>query len=250
MKLSYLFFLAALALPACASNRVSVEEKKGDVYHSAGLEALRAGRYAEALGAMQEAARYLPKDPAVFNNLGLAYANKGEFNRAEESFRRALQLDARFNDARLNLGALQIRQLRWREAEAVLREATKDLAYVNQHQVYFNLSLIYSEWKRPVLAEQNLKLAVQAAPTFCEAWYRLGRIQKERGSAAEARDSYSHAVSGTCFREYPDAHFEIANLYLQQHDDRRGKAKLIEVIQLFPETEWARKSELTLNNIR
>jgi Flp pilus assembly protein TadD len=250
MKLSYLFFLAALALPACATTKTSVEEKKGDVYHTAGLEALRAGRYAEALGAMQEAARYLPKDPAVQTNLGLALANKGEFARAEEAFKRAIALDPKFTDARLNLGALQIRLLRWREAEATLREATKDLSYVNQHQVFFNLALIYSEWQKPVLAEQQLKLAVQANPNFCEAWYRMAKIQKQRGSFVEARNSYTSSVGGTCFKEYPDAHFEIANLFLQQHDEKRGKAKLLEVIQLFPETEWARKSELTLNMIR
>lgn len=250
MKLSYLFFLAALAMPACATTKSSVDEKRGDVYHTAGIEALRAGRYAEALGAMQEAARYLPKDPAVQNNLGLVYANKNEFGRAEESFRRAIQLDPKFTDARLNLGALQIRLLRWKEAEATLREAAKDLAYINQHQVFFNLALIYTEWKKNILAEQQLRAAVQNAPNFCEAWYRLAKLQKERGSLGEARDSYSHSVGGTCFKEYPDAHFEIANLYLQQRDEKRGKAKLLEVIQLFPDTEWARKSELTLNMIR
>jgi len=250
MKLSYLFFLAALSLPACAGNKVSLEEKKGDVYHTAGLEALRAGRYAEALGAMQEAARFLPKDPAVQNNLGLAYANKGVFPQAEQSFKRAIALDPKFTDARLNLGALQIRLQRWKEAEATLREAAKDLAYVNQHQVFFNLALIYTEWKKNILAEQQLTAAVQNAPNFCEAWYRLAHLQKARGAIGEARESYTHSVGGTCFKEYPDAHYEIASLFLQQKDEKRGKAKLIEVIQLFPDTEWARKSELTLNMIR
>ncbi|RZA05519.1 MAG: tetratricopeptide repeat protein [Proteobacteria bacterium] len=250
MKLSHLFFLAALALSACASSKPSLEEKRGDVYHTAGLEALRAGRWVEALGAMQEAARYLPKDPAVATNLGLALANKGEYPRAEEAFKKAIKLDPKFTDARLNLGALQIRMLKWKEAEANLREAAKDIAYPNQHQVFFNLALIYGQWNKPVLAEQQLKLAVESSPAFCDAWYRMAKIQKDRGSAGEARESYTHAVSGTCFKEYPDAHYEIASLYLQQKDEKRGKAKLLEVIQLFPETEWARKSELTLNMIR
>lgn len=250
MKISHLVLLAALALPACAGSKPNVQEKTGDVYHQAGVEALMARRYSEALGNLLEASKNLPKDPAVWTNLGLAYANKGEMTKAEECWKRALTLNAKWTDARLNLGALQIRQKRWKEAEAMLKEAAKDLAYINQHQVFFNLALIYQEWKRPIVAEQQLKLAVEHSPDFCEAWYRLGNMQKERGALAEATQSLSKSVGGTCFRLYPEAHFEIASLYLKRKDNARGKAKLIEVIQLFPDTDLARKAEFTLNMIR
>ena len=252
MKLRPIFLACALALAGCASSKTteSPEHKRGEIYHTAGLEALRMARYTEALGALQEAAKLLPKDPAVQTNLGLAFANKGELNQAEKAWRRAIELDPKWTDARLNLGALEIRQQRWKEAEAVLKEASKDLTYLNQHQVFYNLALIYTEWKMPVLAEQSLQKAVENAPTFCEAWYRLANIQKNRGSAGEARNSYAKSVSGTCFREYPEAHFEIANLYLQGHDEKHGRAKLLEVIQLFPDSDWARKAEFTLNMIR
>ena len=250
MKISHLVLLAALGLPGCASNKASVKEKTGDVYHQAGVEALMARRYSEALGNLIEASKNLPKDAAVWTNLGLAYANKGDFAKAEESWKRALTLNAKWTDARLNLGALMMRQKRLKEAEAMLKEAAKDLAYLNQHQVYYNLALLYQQINRPLVAEQQLKLAVDHSPDFCEAWYRLGNLQKERGAINEATHSLSKSVGGTCFRLYPEAHFEIASLYLKRKDNARGKAKLIEVIQLFPDTDLARKAEFTLNMIR
>jgi type IV pilus assembly protein PilF len=240
---------ALIFFSSCASTEMSKDEKRGNVYHQAGIEALVNGQYTDALGSLLQAVRYLPKDPAAWTNLGLAYANKNDFEHAEESWNKAIQLNSKWTDARLNLGALQIRQLRWRDAEKNLKEAAKDLAYQNQHQVFFNLALVYFEWQKPLAAEQQLKLAVQNSPNFCEAWYRLGNSQKTRGDVDAAVYSLGKAVSGTCFRAYPEAHLEISNLYLRQHKAAKAKAKLVEVIQLFPDSDWARKAELSLNEI-
>lgn len=246
-------FLAAVALffgNGCASQTAqNLKDKKGDIYFSAGTEALMAGNYAEALGSLQEAVRYMPNSAPAWNNLGLAFAGKGEDGRAEESLMRALKADPKFTDARANLGALQIKLKRRKEAEKNLKEVLKDLVYPRVAQTHYNLSVIYGEWRRPLLAEQQLKLALKADDRYCSAWYQLGMIQKERGEYEKAGVSLEKSVEGQCFKN-PRAHYEISALYLKTKETARAKSKLLDIIQLFPESDWARKAEITLNMIR
>jgi Tfp pilus assembly protein PilF len=214
-----------------------------------GVNALQRKAYTEALRSLLQANKYDPKSAPVWTNLGVAYAGKAELAKAEESWRKALQVDPKFNDARLNLGMLYMSNRHFPEAERILKEASKDLAYGHADQVAMQLVNLYTLQNKPLLAEEQLKVAVRGNAGNCEAWTRLGLMQKERGDYAEAVQSMKGATTGTCYKN-PQAHYELATIYLKTHDVPQAKEKLLEVIQLFPKSEWAVRSESTLNMIR
>lgn len=246
--------LLALGLMLSQAGCSSSKPKPGmasraQVLMIAGIEALEKKEYAMALRVLQDAAKLEPKNPEIYSNMGVALVGKEEPALAEESFKKAIQLNNEFNDARLNLGVLYIRQKRYPEAERILREAAKDLAYEKGDQVAYQLALLYLELNRPLLAEQQLKIAVRENVTLCPAWFRLGVIQKERGDYVEAAKSLSGSVKGACFKN-PQAHYEIASLYIKANEIPMARKKLLEIIQLFPSSDWAKKSEVTLNMIR
>ncbi len=234
---------------AGSTNSRSVKERKAEIYFDAGTDDLRSKRYTEALSSLIQAVKLDPDTPSYWNNLGLAYAGKSEFAKAEESWRKALAVSPAFTDSKVNLGSLYVRQKKYREAEMLFRDALKDLVYPNIAQIHFNLALLYSEWKKSPLIEQHLRLAVKANENHCGAWFRLGIIQKNRGEYDAAEKSLTKSVSGMCFGN-PEAHYEISALHLKTRDTNKAKAKLIEIIQLFPQSEWAQKAEVTLNMIR
>jgi len=64
-----------------------------------------------------------PTSSAAYNLRGLIYANLGDDRLAEESFRRALQLNPRDNDAMQNLGYFYCQKKRYAEANAMFDEA-------------------------------------------------------------------------------------------------------------------------------
>lgn len=250
MNLRPLYGALFLALASCAhSDTKELNAKRGDIYFNSGTSALMNGDFTGALASLQEAVKYDPKSPAAWTNLGLAYGGKDEFARAEEAWKKALVIDPNWSDARANLGALYIRQKRWKEAESQLRTVEKDLIYPRMAQVHYNLALVYIEGKRPLLAEQQLRASLKADPTFCNAWFLTARLQKEKGDFEQATESFRKSVAGICFNN-PEAHYEISSLYLKSRDVARAKSKLLEIIQLFPQSEWAKKAELTLNMIR
>src|ERR1700677_3288485 len=79
------------------------------------------GRVAEALIAMQNSLRLLPRDAEAHSNLGLALGLLQRFDEAESRLRQALQIDPNFATAHYRLGMTYYMQARMPEAEASLR---------------------------------------------------------------------------------------------------------------------------------
>lgn len=249
--LSLLFSAVLLLNMSCAgkSPKEDRNQKAGDLYFNAGTQDLVEGRTTEALANLIQASKLLPKEASVWNNLGLAYAAKRDFVKARDSFDRALKLDPNFTDARQNIGALNLSENKLVAAEKDFKLVLQDLTYGKGFQANYNLALIYLKQNKLILAEQELRLALKNNGNYCPAWYELGNLFNNRGELGEAEKALKKAVTGTCFNN-PKAHYEIANIYVRQRNIPMARKKFLEVIELFPSSEWARKSESTLNMIR
>ena len=79
----------------------------------------------DALLALQNAAKLLPHEAALHNNLGRAFTQHSRESEAEASFRRALEIKPDYPDAIFNLGGCLMDQGRLGEAEASYRELLK-----------------------------------------------------------------------------------------------------------------------------
>lgn len=69
-----------------------------------GLAVLNKGKFDEAIGHFQEAARLKPYAAEIRNNLGLAFLNKGQTSDAIEEFQSAIRLKPWFVNGHMNLG--------------------------------------------------------------------------------------------------------------------------------------------------
>jgi Tfp pilus assembly protein PilF len=250
MKQWFMLCAMSVLLAACASSSsTKLKEKQSDIYSTAGIEALQQGDFTGALGSLKEAIKFSPKSAPIWVNLGYAYAGKKEYARAESSWKKALELDEEATDAHLNLGALYLEQKKYPAAEKQLKEVLKNLSYEKLAVAQFNLGFLYSAQGKNLLAQQHYRLAVDEDPSYCPAWFKLAHLQADQEKLEEAAESYKKAVSGTCFNN-PRAHYELGNLYIKAKEPALAKSKLLELIQFFPTTEWAKKAEITLNMIR
>ncbi len=80
-------------------------------------------------------------NPEVYEAFALVYQSTGEFELAEENFRRAISLDKNFSRARNNYAAFLYSQERYREAEEQLALVVKDTLYNARPQAFLNLGL-------------------------------------------------------------------------------------------------------------
>ena len=109
---------AALALAQDLTQRFA---ERGMGWKVLGALLWAEGRTAEALAAMQNSLRLLPRDAEARSNLGLTLTILQRFAEAEACFREALRIDPNFATAHYRLGMTYYLQARMPEAEASLR---------------------------------------------------------------------------------------------------------------------------------
>lgn len=76
------------------------------VHANLGLALRQAGKHADSLAALEQAAKLNPQQPQIQNELGIAYRLLGRFGPAREAYERAIALDPGYAAAHLNLGIL------------------------------------------------------------------------------------------------------------------------------------------------
>jgi len=212
-------------------------------------------------------------DAAVYNvQLGLAYMNQGELERAKDKLDRALEQDsgsADVHSARATLFArLNQKDKADEEFRAALRLAPHDPRMVNNYAVYLCQNGHYDEGvkrflevahnalyptpeaaytnagvclraaKRDDEARVNFLRALQLKPNFDEAEFQLANLQFEHGEFAPARagiDSYIGTYNAT-----PDL-LLLGVRIARAQGDRLGAQRYARKLQLdFPGTDQAR----------
>jgi len=171
-----------------------------------------------------------PRVSAYHNNLGNLLLRTGNLERAEQSYRQALRVDARNADAYLNLGNLLAAAGRDAEARECLQKALK-LApgLLEAHMSMGRLEERAGNW---AAAEDSFRRVTQAAPRYAPAYLMLGGVSKARGQWAAAEEHLRRALAVD--PGYADAYCNLGNL-LRERDRLTEAAECYrQAIQLCP----------------
>jgi tetratricopeptide (TPR) repeat protein len=142
--------------------------------------------HAKALDEYIEDQRYMSDLPSGAYNLGNLYASLGRPQEAEAQCRRALRIDDKLDQAKVNLAMLLAPQEgRRAEAEELLKAV--HAAQPQLADVSFDLGLLYAEEGKRPEAEQALRAALRVDPKNAAAAYNLAVLVGER-SPTEAAD--------------------------------------------------------------
>lgn len=149
------------------------------------------GRFDEAISLLEKSLGIIDFDPETWNYIGVAYWNKGLYDKALEAYDKALSLDLNYAIVFNNRGSLYLsRYLKGRQAEDLAR-ATKDFRkaveldpkYASAHN---GLGVILSKSGDIDGAIAAWKKAVELKPDFGFALYNLGLGLLGKGDKAEA----------------------------------------------------------------
>jgi tetratricopeptide (TPR) repeat protein len=171
----------------------------------------------DSLHALQMAARWLPADAGIHNNLGNALGRQGRLDDAIASYRRALLLNPKFAEAHNNLGHALLDLRKPEAAELSFRRAIElRSTYAEAHD---NLGSTLLELGRPSEALASYRRALEIEPQFCEAQSNLGNAFLELGSMESALASYRRALEIN--PQFAEAHNNLGNALrgLGQLDD-------------------------------
>lgn len=215
--------VAAASLLACVHGASPKERRSADIHHDLGVEALRAGRFPDALREFDDALAIdgdfaeAHRGRALVLDLGF-----GRSEEAEKAYRRALALRPTFSEAHNDLGQLLARTGRHEAALAEFDAALGNMLYKEPYVARCNRGLVLHRMGRKEDGLAELRACLSVAPTFCKGRRELGRVLLEEGKMREALDELS-AYARWC-EKVPDAHLQLGLARMKTGDVAGARA--------------------------
>jgi Tfp pilus assembly protein PilF len=200
--------LAAALVAACAHGPSSKDRRSAEIHHDLGVEALRAGRFPDALRefdaalAVDESFPEAHRGRAIVLDLGF-----GRLDEAEKAYRRAVAGRQGFSEAHNDLGQLLARTGRWEEAIREFDAALANMLYKEPYVARCNKGLAIYRMGRREEGLAELRACVAAAPPYCRGRRDLGLVLLEEKRTREALEALS-SYARFCER-VPDAHLQL-----------------------------------------
>jgi type IV pilus assembly protein PilF len=163
-----------------ASKRATVRMELASAYFGR-------GQMTAALDEVKLAIVAEPTRGAAFNLRGLIYANLGEERLAEESFRRALQLNARDADAMQNFGYFLCQKKRYAEATGLFDQALAVPQYRDVSRTLLTKGVCQAFAGELLEAEGTLQRAYEIDPANPSTAVNLSEVLYKRGEYERAR---------------------------------------------------------------
>lgn len=180
--------------PATVQLRVFEVEQGGEAL-SAGLGEHQRGDLPKAIEQYRRGIESDPRNPGLFNNLGLALKESGNLDEAAQAFAEALKLDPKYEKALNNLGVTRYEQGRFEDAIDYFKRAIG--INPGNAQSYINLGIIYLPAGRSDEALSMFQDALRYDPRSPEAHYNLALLWERRGDRNRAQQYYEKFVELT-----------------------------------------------------
>ena len=171
-----------------AEAAIRLSEVREDQLSPATRKARRA-----ALDEYREINLYNADFPGGLFNLGIMYANAGDFPKAEAAYREALGVDDQFYMAKVNLATVCAQQGRTAEAEKLLRELLRD--HPGLHELNSSLAMLLAEQGRYEESREFFLKAARLMPEQTRILYNLGLLENTLGNTARAEEYLLKALN-------------------------------------------------------
>jgi len=161
-------------------------------WNDLGIAYHKKGEYDRAIEAYRKALEPKPDLYQAWNNLGNAYRAKGEHNQAIEAFHKALELKPDYSEAWNNLGTAYDEKGEHDQAIEAYRKALE--LKPDLHEAWYNLGVVYGMKGEHDQAIEALHKALELQPDDSYAWNDLGVAYGMKGEYDQAIEACRKAL--------------------------------------------------------
>jgi Tfp pilus assembly protein PilF len=223
--------LAVLALlAACASSKVPASQKDPFYLYQMGVNHFQQGHLPEAERYFKDSLRLDPGNFATWNHLGLAQLLQGKSKEAETSFRKAIERNSSFADARHNLGVTYLQMGELAAAKEALVLAKQDTVFNQGPAVWRNLGLVEMRMGAPGEAVAYFNEALARDKDYAIALFDRGQAYEQMGEAEKAVADYR--AYAEVRKDDPEALFHLgrALVNLRRPDEARPPLERVKLL--------------------
>lgn len=183
--------LVVLGLAACAHVPSAGDRMLGENYYDQGVIAVTENRPQQAMKLFQDSIEKNPGLAEPHNALGLLYWwSFGRSVDARSEFDQALLLKPDFADAANNLGTLLTELKDYKGARAAYEKALSEPMYRTPYVAQTNLGWALHLDGQDAAAEQTIRTALAAEPSYCVGHRQLARLLDATGREKDGETSW------------------------------------------------------------
>ena len=199
---------------------------------AAAIQALQAGKFAEAAPLLEKLVAADPQDYRARFNLAFAYSQLNRDRDAIENYRKVVEQQPDLAPARLNLGMMLLRQRLPAEAAPHLEAAASKQPQDFRAQFYWAEALLGAG--QADRAAPAYRKALELDPKSAAATLGLGRALARSGDPEAAREQYLQAAK--LDPEFGDALLELGDLLEQSKQPAQALDVYLDYLKSKPET--------------
>ncbi|RMH59290.1 MAG: hypothetical protein D6678_08000 [Zetaproteobacteria bacterium] len=198
---------ALLMMGGCATtDALSQRERQAELHYRLGVDALNKGMLPKAFDELMRADKLQPNRAEVVDALAYAWRLRGDLDKAEALYRKALRLRDR-PETHNNYANLLLAMKRYQEAAAQAKLALDDPRYRNQHLALMNHGDAMLALGRYAEALKDYRLAEQFRPDAIEPI-----LKEAHAYALMQRPYYARALLESLLRRAPTNRSVVAAL--------------------------------------
>lgn len=212
--------------------------RSSQVEFNAGIDAMRAGEFEEAVSYFRAALEEKPDDPLVPYNLAIALLRLGDRAAAETWLERSIEVDPDFRDGHFNLATLLAEDGRFEQAAVHFQRAHEIDPEDQAAHLAWATALSYIG--RPEEAVRELESLLALDPSNSEALINLGTVLGQLGRAEEAAGAFERVLTVSADPSAEAAaHLRLAQLEEQRNRPAAALGHYQAAIELDPELDEA-----------
>ena len=251
---SFKYFVSALfaglVLTSCSFGKKNNDEVKAQLHLQIGTTHFLNQNYPQALRELLIAEKYNSRDPVIQNNLGLAFEVRDKIDEAERRFKRALELNKNYTDARNNLGRLYVNVGLYKKAIAELEIASNDLTYEQPEKSWANLGQAYFYDKQFDKAKTALFNSLKLRRESCYTMNYYGRSLFELQNYKSAAESLDQAIKYCEKSSFEEPYFFSGMSFYKIGQIEKARARFNEVIAQYPKSVYAKRASEMLEILK
>lgn len=190
---------------------LSSEPQQPDALHLLGLVCMHEGDLEESIGLIQRAINEKSEVALYHSNLGNAYSSRFDFEKANQEFERAVELNPGYRDAYYNWAVNLQRQSKLSESNEKLTKC------VNLDQKFWpaftTLANNHIRLGELAMAEEFVRAALKLNPQYAPAFSSYGTLEFERSNLDKAKAYHLKAIELS-----PDFFQAYCNLGLVEYE--------------------------------
>ena len=245
----FILLVMLLGASSCAPVNQDTPDNRqqADVHYKLATAHLQANNPTLALKELLIAVRQDPQNSSIHVALAQAYQQKKAYQLAEGEYLKALELshdDPRYQN---NLAALYLDMQEWDKAIDYFDKASKNLLFLNAHVALTGEGYAYLQKKDYIKALSIFKEVTTLAPRYAPAYFHQSEVYRALDNRELEKISLQRAID--IAPQFLQARYRLAVILVEENALAEAEQQLKMIIDFAPSSEWGFKANDLLRTL-